>query len=272
MTGRTIVVADKGPDCAGNIASALPAGDGYIFSESVKNLARQERDWALADDGTWEDVRGRHGELLYRYKETVGEFTYEVTNTDGKAKTVLLREKRVVTYSPDHGAIRKAGAEAGYNMFVTSEEKMPATRIYDTYHRLRGIEETFRVMKAEPEACPVYLQRQSTIGGHFLVCYIAVLLLRLLQSEVLGDEFGSEEIMEFTRGFDVVKQQTRGYVNVSRRSDLIDTLEEKSGLALRNLYLGNGEVDAMIKCKLSQIASESWENPTAEASGQHVRD
>ena len=257
VTGRTIVVADMGLDCAGNIASALPAGDGYIFSESVKYLARQERDWALADDGTWEDVRGRNGELLYRYKETVGEFTYEVTDTDGKAKTVLLREKRVVTHSPDH--------EAGYNMFVTSEEKMPATRIYDTYHRLEGIEETFRAMKAELEARPVYLQRQNTIGGHFLVCYIAVLLLRLLQFKVLGDEFGSEEIMEFVRGFDVVKQQVRGYVNVSRQSEFIDTVEERSGFPMRNLYLGKAEVDAMAKCKLSQIACESWQNTMPKA-------
>ena len=142
---------------------------------------------------------------------------------------------------------------------------MPATRIYETYHRLRGIEETFRVMKTELEARPVYLQRQSTITGHFLICYIAVLLLRLLQSEVLGDEFGSEEIMEFVRGFDVVKQQVRGYVNVSRQSEFIDTVEERSGFPMRNLYLGKAEVDAMAKCKLSQIACESWQNTMPKA-------
>ena len=90
VTGRTIVVADKGPDCADNIAGALLAGDGYIFSKSVKSLAKQERDWALADDGTWEEVRGRNGELLYKYKETVDDFKHEVTGADGKAKTVLL--------------------------------------------------------------------------------------------------------------------------------------------------------------------------------------
>jgi hypothetical protein len=142
---------------------------------------------------------------------------------------------------------------------------MPATRIYDTCHRLWRIEETFRVMKTELEARPVYLQKQSTIGGHFLVCYIAVLLLRLLQFKVLGDEFGSEEIMEFVRGFDVVKQQVRGYVNISRRSEIADLLEERSGLALRNLYLGKAEVDAMAKCKLSQIACESWQNTMPKA-------
>ena len=321
VTGRTIVVADKGLNCADNIASALLAGDGYVFSKSVKTLARQEREWALADGDDWREVRGRRGELLYKYKETVGDFRYGVTGADGRAKAVELREKRVVTYNPDlarkqlaeisrqvekarracgsqakrqrfgdkakylrltavskegevgddavvatldHEAIRKAKAEAGYNMLVTSEVGMDPTQLYDTYHRLWRIEETFRVMKTELDARPVYLQRQSTITGHFLVCYTTVLLLRLLQLKVLGDEFGSHEIMDFVRGFDVVRQQGRGYVNVSRRSDLTDLLEERTGLPLGNLYLGKGDVDAMVRCKLSQIAGRTREDPPSK--------
>lgn len=43
VTGRTIRIADKGLDCAENIAHALREGDGYIFSKSVKQLPETEK-------------------------------------------------------------------------------------------------------------------------------------------------------------------------------------------------------------------------------------
>ena len=66
-------------------------------------------------------------------------------------------------------------------MMVTSETRMPASEIYAAYHRLWRIEESFRIMKSHLDARPVYLQKEETITGHFLICYLAVLLTRLLQ-------------------------------------------------------------------------------------------
>ena len=43
-------------------------------------------------------------------------------------------------------------------MLVTSEADMPEAEVYDTYHRLWRIEETFRVIKSELDARPVYLR------------------------------------------------------------------------------------------------------------------
>ncbi|RRF98301.1 MAG: hypothetical protein DUD39_10400 [Coriobacteriaceae bacterium] len=106
-----------------------------------------------------------------------------------------LRKDAKVAATLNHEAIRKARALAGYNMIVTSKTTMGPLAIYGTYHRLWRIEESFRVMKSKLDARPVYLQRQSTITGYFLVCYIAVLLMRLLQVKVLGDKFSSRDIM-----------------------------------------------------------------------------
>ena len=151
---------------------------------------------------------------------------------------------------------------AGYNMIVTSETGMSAEGIYETYHQLWRIEESFRVMKSELDARPVYLQRQSTITGHFLVCYLAVLLVRLLQVRVLGDGFCSEEVMGLIRGLNVCQVSERKYVNVSRRTPIIEELAGRTGLPLLHFNLTRGEVRAIAGCSL-EILQGKGKAPSA---------
>lgn len=308
VAGKVVRVADKGLNCADNVADAVLSGDGYIFSKSVKQLPEKELAWVLSDEG-WADVAGADGRERYSYKEVVGDFEYKVSGERGKRKAVALPEKRVATYSPklakkqlaeinrqvekarslrlaaakksEYGdsakyvtftaidadgeapdgmqvacslnrkAIERARSLAGYNMIVTSEINMAAGEVYDAYRNLWRIEESFRVMKSQLDARPVFLQKPDSIKGHFLVCYIAVLLLRLLQVKVLGNRYSSEEIMEFARGFRVVEASPRKYVNLSRSSALLDELERLSGQPLGNYYLKKSEVDAILNTKLN---------------------
>jgi transposase len=310
ISGRTVRVADKGPDCADNVADAVLTGDGYIFSRSVKTLPAADRAWALSGDG-WTDVADGSGGVAWSYKEVTDDFEYGVAGEDGRRRAVRLPEKRVVTYSPqlarkqtyeinrqvekaralrlaaakrsEYGdsaryvtfspvdgegevrddarvvatlnreAIKKAKSLAGYNMIVTSETGMSAREIYDAYHQLWRIEESFKVMKSELDARPVYLQRRSTITGHFLVCYLAVLLVRLLQVKVLGDGFCSEEVMGLIRGLNVCRASERKYVNVSRRTSIIEVLAERTGLPLLHFNLTKGDVRAIAGCSLGML-------------------
>ena len=305
MEGHTVRVADKGLNCADNIADALLAGDGYIFSKSVKQLPEEEQAWVLSSEG-WADVTDDEGRLRYRVKSTVGEFTYHVSARDGKAKKrrAKLLEKRVATYNPalakkqlreidrqvekarklrlsgakrkefgdsakfvtfaavdkdgcideedgvavalNHKAIDKARSLAGYNMLVTSEVSMDDEEVYRVYHNLWRIEESFRVMKTELDARPVYLQREDAIIGHFLICYLSVTLLRLLQFKVLDARFGSTEIMEFIRAFRVVKCSERRYINISASSRLGDELERITHLPLNYYYLTSSQVKDIV--------------------------
>ncbi len=96
-------------------------------------------------------------------------------DTDGKIK-VTMNEK----------PIKKSLELAGYNMLVSSEILMADKDIYDAYHNLWRIEKSFRIMKSQLDARPVYLQKEDTITGHFLICYLAVLLTRLLQFKILN--------------------------------------------------------------------------------------
>ncbi len=99
ISGRTIQVADKGLNCFNNILHALKAGDGYIFSKSVKTLPETEETWVLLPND-YVDVKNKKGEILYRIKECVDNFSYTYTDALGHRKTLKLPEKRIVTFNP----------------------------------------------------------------------------------------------------------------------------------------------------------------------------
>lgn len=99
ISGRTIQVADKGLNCFNNILHALKAGDGYIFSKSIKTLSETEKTWVLLEND-YVDVKNKKGEVLYRIKECVDDFSYSYTDNAGHRKTLKLTEKRIVTFNP----------------------------------------------------------------------------------------------------------------------------------------------------------------------------
>ena len=121
--------------------------------------------------------------------------------------------------------------------------------IYDTYHNLWRIEESFGVMKSDLDARPVFLQKESTIKGHFLICYLAVLLERILQFKVLNNKYSTSDIMRFTRGFQVVRGETR-YINTTQSSDFIIDLAKITDLPLTNYFLTEREIKRIFSYKI----------------------
>ena len=155
--------------------------------------------------------------------------------TDGKIKVSMNEE-----------LIKKSLELAGYNMLVTSEISMSDKDIYDAYHNLWRIEESFRIMKSQLDARPVYLQKEDTIVGHFLICYLAVLLTRLLQFKILKNNYCSEELFEFIHDFRVAKISDRKYINLSRGTTFIKELAALCNLPLTSYFLSEGEIKKML--------------------------
>ena len=142
----------------------------------------------------------------------------------------------------NENAIENAKKLTGYNMIVTSEIRMSASAIYAAYHNLWRIEESFRIMKSQLDARPVFMQKQETITGHFLVCYLSVLLTRLFQIHILKDEYGTEEIFDFIRDFRIAKISDRKYINLTRSSSFTKDLTARTGLPLTSYFLGNEDI------------------------------
>jgi transposase len=155
--------------------------------------------------------------------------------------------KAIVTLNTK--AIEKDKMFAGYNLLVTSETKMKDEDIYNTYHNLWRIEESFRIMKSDLDARPVYVQKEETIKGHFLICYLTVLLERLFQFHVLDNRYSTSCIFDFIKKFRVVKTDNK-YINVTTSSQFIDDLTEMLDLPLNNYFLSETQIKMVLKRKL----------------------
>ena len=138
---------------------------------------------------------------------------------------------------------------AGYNLLVTSEIQMNDLDIYNTYHNLWRIEESFRIMKSDLDARPVFVQKQESIKGHFLICYLTVLLERLFQFKILEDKYSASEIFDFIKGFKVTKAEHK-YINTTTYSDFIDDLSHLFGLPLTNYFLTETQIKSILNYKL----------------------
>lgn len=156
-------------------------------------------------------------------------------DTDGRVKVTMNEE-----------LIKKSLELAGYNMLVTSEISMGAREIYTAYHNLWRIEESFRIMKSQLDARPVYLQKENTIVGHFLICYLTVLLTRLLQFKILKNNYCSEDLFEFIHDFRVAKISDRKYINLSRGTEFIKGFSTLCNLPLTSYFLSDGEIKKML--------------------------
>lgn len=126
----------------------------------------------------------------------------------------------------------------GYNLLVSSEINKSALDIYDTYHGLWMIEESFRIMKTCLEARPVYLQKTESIYGHFTICYLALTLLRLLEIKVFGDVLPIGKLIGFIRKNSITETPYGSFINNACKSNLLDTIKKRYALSkLDNAYL-----------------------------------
>lgn len=140
----------------------------------------------------------------------------------------------------------KAGETASKTSFEISEDLISEESRYDGFyavctnldddidsilHVVRNrweIEESFRIMKSEFAARPVYLQRDDRIKAHFITCFTALLIYRLLEKK-LGGKFTCSEIIRTLRGMRITKVGDKGYLPSYTRTELTDVLHDTAG-------------------------------------------
>jgi len=126
----------------------------------------------------------------------------------------------------------------GYYAIVTSELEMSEKQIIDTYRGLWEIEETFKVTKGTLEARPVYVSREDRIGAHFLICFIALVIVRLIQKTTKRC-LSAEKIVSCLNNITCSNEQDNLYI-FNYRSEISDMIGEALGIdfTLKRLRLG----------------------------------
>jgi len=72
----------------------------------------------------------------------------------------------------------------GYYTLMTSEIEKPDREIIHKYHGLSRIEDSFRITKSDLEGRPVHVRTPEHINAHFLICFIALTMIRIIQYKI----------------------------------------------------------------------------------------
>ena len=92
------------------------------------------------------------------------------------------------------------------------------------------IEESFRIMKLQMRARPVYHRNDKAVKAHFALCFLSLFILRVLEHRVPG--VTTDDLLEALRTMDALKVEGEGYVPTFTRTDITDRLFEMTGFRL----------------------------------------
>lgn len=120
--------------------------------------------------------------------------------------------------------------EAKFDGFygVCTNLESSAGEIVKINQRRWEIEETFRILKSEMRTRPVFLQKDERIKAHFLVCFLSLLIYRLLEKKI--DETATcGEIIQTLREMRMFECMNEGYIPIYTRTDVTDKLHDAFG-------------------------------------------
>lgn len=113
----------------------------------------------------------------------------------------------------------------GYYAIVTNDLELTPSEIIDKYRNLSVIEDSFRVTKTDLEGRPVYVWTDEHIKGHFLTCFIALTLYRLLQLET-NNQYSVNQLKEALNSA-LVLEMGNGILHMNKVDPIIEKLGSK---------------------------------------------
>lgn len=158
-------------------------------------------------------------------------------------KTKVTKDGEIASirkYTLNQAVIEKEARFDGFYAVCTNLEDDPADIVEINRNRWE-IEESFRIMKTEFEARPIYLKRDDRIKAHFLTCYIALLLYRLVELQLnqeslctsipgrLHRHYTANEVIHTLRNMNMTKIGQDGYIPAYKRTELTDKLHDEAG-------------------------------------------
>lgn len=197
------------------------------WNKAEADMARKKREEKL-------ELAGRASRnRVYGIKKGVQEYTREIL-VDRASGEILDNTKKISMVDYD-----KAEQDArfdGYFCLITSEMQYDAEKIREVYAGLWRIEESFRILKSDLLARPVFVSTQKHIQAHFLICFVALLILRMIQHAMGSTPLSAERIARALNAANC-KVKRGGYVDLddvggsmafekrkNKKGELVDTL------------------------------------------------
>lgn len=235
---KVTVVADRGLNSRLNLKTLTDLNFDYIVAQSIDRLPAATKEKIFREDNwdqefvagdnsetfkvktikqssapeldneiivTWSAKRQAHdlkvlNERFEKCKQLLdkGSGAVDASIKHGVRQFLRIKKGTKVEYATNDDLYQKRKKLAGYYALVTSHKNINAMQIYRDLRRLWHIEECFRVMKTNLDTRPVYVWTPKRIRGHFLVCYLALVMERLAYYQIgrAGLDLSSQRVIE----------------------------------------------------------------------------
>lgn len=148
-------------------------------------------------------------------------------------------------FSLNTTAIEKEEEFDGFYAVCTTLED-DISEIIKINKRRWEIEESFRILKTDFKARPVYLKRDDRIKAHFTTCFLSLLIYRILEHK-LNEEYTSEKIITTLREMNVRNLEGIGYIPTYTRTEITDILHEKFNFRTDNEIILPKDIKKILK-------------------------
>ena len=133
----------------------------------------------------------------------------------------------------------------GYYSIVTSELKMSDFEMRNVYRGLAKIEDSFKVTKTYFESRPVYVRTNEHIDAHFATCFLALVLMRLLEKK-LGDNYPTGSILDSLKKYNCTHIDTNTW-QFTWYDEIIKECQKVFGISLDTKYKTQQEIQRLLK-------------------------
>lgn len=164
-----------------------------------------------------------------------------VDNLEFDKETGEIIAKRLTV---NYDKVKEEEKYDGYYAIVTSEHEMSNDEIISTYRGLWEIEETFKITKSNLETRPVYVSEYEHINAHFLICFIALAILRIIQ-KMTGGKHSAETIIKNLKQIECMNEHENIYL-FGHRNEITDELGNAFGIDLTRKRLRLADIKKIL--------------------------
>lgn len=180
--------------------------------------------------------------------ETYKKGPHDVTRFIKRTSSTKSGEKITDQYTIDQSVIEEEEKYDGFYAVATNLDDSAKDILEVSANRYK-IEDCFRMMKTNFSARPVFHQKQERIIAHFMICYTALLIYRLMEKklDLHGTHYTADTLIETMKSMNVANIEDMCYMSTYTSSDACTALNAITGLGLDKKYYQPKELNKKIK-------------------------
>lgn len=186
-------------------------------------------------------VRAKRNNQIERAKSVIGSRPSKISlKTNSDYKRLIKQEHctvdgEIAQINTCSLNLDKISDEERYDGFYAMSTNLEdnVLKIIEINKRRWEIEESFRIMKTEFKARPVYLQREDRIKAHFITCFLSLMIFRMLEKR-MDYKYTCEKLIDTIANMNLYKVLGEGYIPTYIRTEITDDLHTKFNFRLDN--------------------------------------